>query len=99
MREHGEVIISDPGQDKPLLVAPTLQCVHCGKHWVCQPHSGNVRGYCRNCMGPICGPDCVDCVPQEAMLEIMEGTRNPTAVSVGGNSQHNTSLWLPPGCG
>lgn len=52
-----------------------------------------VRGWCMNCNGPICGPQCAECVPLEAKLEIAEGTRNPTAVSVAGG------LYLPPSLG
>jgi hypothetical protein len=75
MREAGLIIISDPGADKPLCEVATLQCVHCGKHWVPRPGSGITRGTCLNCMGPICGPDCATCVPTEVMLENMEQRR------------------------
>lgn len=43
----------------------TLQCVHCGMHWQHKPGSGKVRGYCTRCCGPICGPKCQECYPQE----------------------------------
>lgn len=67
----------------------TLQCCHCGCHWQLVKGSGKVRGFCMRCNGPTCGPACSkECVPQEKMLEIMEGTRNPTAVSVAG-------IWVP----
>lgn len=89
-REPGCVTVCDPGSDKPILEAQTLQCVHCGGHWIPQPGSGRLRGFCMRCNGPICGPDCQECVPVEKLLEIMEGTCDPTAVSVGGGK-----LWLP----
>jgi hypothetical protein len=31
-----------------------------------------VRGWCFNCMGPICGPRCVECMPEEKLLEGLE---------------------------
>jgi len=79
-RSAGHTIVStDAGE---IIEAATLQCVHCGGHWQVQPGSGKLRGFCFRCNGPVCGPGCAECVPMEAMLEIMEGTRNPTSVSV-----------------
>lgn len=73
--EAGVITISDPGADKPLLIVKTLQCVHCGGHWVPQPGSGRIRGYCTQCAGPVCGPGCAECVPMEQLLENMEQGR------------------------
>ena len=46
----------------------------------------NIRGWCMNCNGPICGPSCSACVPVEQYLENMEKGRDPnfrpTVVSV-----------------
>ena len=44
---------------------PTLQCVHCGVHWVYQPGEGKIkRGICLKCMGPTCGnKKCDGCNP------------------------------------
>ncbi len=53
----------------------TLQCVHCGMHWQVKPGSGNVRGFCGKCSGPICGPKCLECVPIEQGLENLEAGR------------------------
>lgn len=53
-------------------VADTLQCVHCGGHWVPQKGSGKVRGFCRRCMGPVCGPQCAVCTPLEKWLDHVE---------------------------
>lgn len=88
LRDNGLMVWSDPGADKPILEVKTLQCVHCGGHFPHQPGSGKTRGFCMRCSGPVCGPGCQECIPWEAQLEIMEGTRKPTSVSVGGN------LWL-----
>ena len=63
---HGAILVD--GQH----VADTLQCVHCGAHWIPRKGSGIIRGFCKKCMGPICGPSCSRCVPQEKMLEMME---------------------------
>ncbi len=82
MQEAGVIIVSDPGSDKVLVESPTLQCVHCQKHWVPRPGSGNVRGFCMRCNGPVCGLKCAECIPAEKQLEIMEGACDPTAITV-----------------
>ena len=79
MREAGEITIVDPGGDRPLGVAPTLQCVHCGAHFTPQPGSGRVRGFCTRCHGPVCGPGCAQCVPHEQQLENLEAGRDRLA--------------------
>jgi len=57
-------------------VADTLQCVHCGCHWIPVTGSGQKRGWCTACVGPCCGKEgCMTCIPFEAKLEIEEGTR------------------------
>ena len=87
-RDNGLVTILDPGSDRPLLEVKMLKCVHCGGQYPCQPGSGKVRGFCMRCNGPVCGPGCAECVPEEMMLEIIEGTRRPDQVTVGG------MLWM-----
>ena len=76
MKQSGEVTISDPGSDRPVLTVATLQCCHCGKHWIPRPGSGVERGYCYRCNGYVCGRDCNrDCVPVEQYLENLEKGR------------------------
>ncbi len=57
----------------------TLQCKHCGRHWVPQPGSGRKRGFCTVCMGPTCGPKCLAgvsaCIPQELLVQNIEKGR------------------------
>jgi hypothetical protein len=55
-------------------VAETMQCMHCGNHWTRVPGSCRVRGFCRNCMGVLCGAEpCVaECRPFEEWLESVE---------------------------
>lgn len=74
-RENGMIVIADPGRDKPIWECKTLQCVHCGGHWIASPGSGKIRGFCMRCNGPICGPGCAECVPVEQMLENIEAGR------------------------
>lgn len=51
----------------------TLQCCHCGKHWLVVRGSGKRRGFCLKCCGPTCGkPGCDRCVPLESRLEFCE---------------------------
>lgn len=54
-------------------VADTVQCVHCGGHFVMQKGSGRIRGWCYNCSGIICGPSCQTCVPYEKKLDLADG--------------------------
>lgn len=53
-------------------VADTVQCVHCGGHFVMRKGSGTIRGWCLNCHGMICGPQCAVCTPMEQRLALME---------------------------
>ena len=54
-------------------VADTIQCVHCGRHWIVRPGSGRRRGFCMNCSGPCCGSrKCRVCIPFERKLELRE---------------------------
>jgi hypothetical protein len=69
-------LITTPLDGGPETVQDTVQCVHCGGHWIVQPGSGKIRGYCGNCAGPICGPGCAVCVgPWEARMENIEAGR------------------------
>lgn len=87
--DSGLIVVSDPGADRPLAEVMTLQCAHCGGHWVPQPGSGRIRGFCQRCCGPVCGPGCAACVPLEQLLENYEQGRpldyRPIVASVPGN--------------
>lgn len=92
--DDGYVIVADPGSDKPIMEAKTLQCVHCGGHWIPRPGSGTVRGFCMNCNGPICGPGCAACIPTEQLLENIEAGRPLDFKPIRGNVP---KLWTPSG--
>lgn len=53
-------------------VADTVQCVHCGGHFVMTKGSGAERGWCRNCNGMVCGRTCAACTPFEQRLDDAE---------------------------
>lgn len=93
LRPDGYFEIHDPDA-KRIVSGETLQCVHCGAHWVIQPGSGKIRGFCLRCNGPICGPGCAACVPIERQLELMEdaaaGKPDTKPVSV-------PVIWTPGG--
>lgn len=72
MRIGGYATWTERGADKPALELDTVACVHCGGQFALRPGSGNVRGYCMNCAGPVCGPSCAACVPLEVYLSNME---------------------------
>ena len=68
--EHGGII-----QDG-LQVASTLQCPHCGCHFVSIKGSGKRRAYCIACKAITCGALVCDiCIPLEARLEHTEGSK------------------------
>jgi hypothetical protein len=50
----------------------TLMCCHCGQHWQYRPGSGITRGWCSQCMGPICGPKCQEHFPLEKRFDLYE---------------------------
>lgn len=53
-KPSGTIIISDPLRNREVQ-ADTMQCVHCGKHWISVRGSGKRRGFCQKCMGITCG--------------------------------------------
>ncbi len=54
-------------------VAHTMQCCHCGKHFISVKGSGIRRGFCLRCHKITCGdPGCDACIPAEMKLEIIE---------------------------
>lgn len=69
----GYVVIDDP--DEGVREYDTYQCCHCGAHYEREVGKGP-PAMCLNCMQPTCGEKrCDPCIPQEAWLEAMEGTR------------------------
>ena len=53
----------------------TVQCCHCGMHWMIEPGSGRKRGFCMKCMQVTCGEEnCMECIPTELKLDIHEKT-------------------------
>ena len=55
-------------------IASTLQCPHCGGHFVSIAGSGIRRTYCVRCKKVTCGQfSCDECIPFEAKLEFIEG--------------------------
>lgn len=73
MKEKGLITLVDPDADLPLREVATVQCCHCGCHFPVKPTKG--RGFCTNCMGPVCGPKCDACVPTEQLLRNYEQGR------------------------
>lgn len=70
----GYLVIVDPDAPK-IIEADTVQCCHCGAIWKVQPGSGKVRGFCAECNGVTCGPNCPSKVPVEQWLENSEKGR------------------------
>ena len=66
-QEHGAIILD--GQQ----VASTLQCPHCGSHFVSRKGSGKRRTWCLRCNAVTCGQHtCDPCIPFEKRLDICE---------------------------
>jgi len=71
-KPHGSFLITGPEINHPL-EGDTLQCCHCGMHWIPIKGSGIKRGWCQKCMQVTCGkPQCHTCIPQEKMLDMIE---------------------------
>lgn len=65
---HGIVFVN--GQE----VATTLQCPHCGGHFVSRKGSGHRRTFCMKCMAVTCGSHACDpCQPFAAELQMNQG--------------------------
>ena len=74
LRPNGTLHVFDC--DGPEQVFDTVQCVHCGRHWVWKHGSGKRRGWCTKCNGITCGhPGCDACVPIEQRLSNREAGR------------------------
>lgn len=66
-KPSGHIILG--GQE----IAHTMQCKHCGGHFVSMRGSGIRRGFCMRCRGVTCGKTACDvCIPFEAKLEAGE---------------------------
>lgn len=73
IREDGELTFTPLDSDKKINL-PTMQCRHCGRHWVYEKGSGRRRGFCMMCNGITCGrKECDPCRPAEQWLENVEG--------------------------
>jgi hypothetical protein len=60
--DSGKVVMQD-----------TVQCCHCGGHFLVTPGSGTRRGFCCCCGHATCGKErCDPCVPSEQWLENQE---------------------------
>lgn len=58
-------------------IADTIQCKHCGGHFVHQRGKAATRGWCFKCNGMLCGQKrCMkSCIPTEVELSTMEKGR------------------------
>lgn len=55
-------------------VATTLQCPHCGGHFISRKGSGHRRTFCMKCMAVTCGAAACDpCVPFVREMGITQG--------------------------
>ena len=64
---HGGIIVDG------IEIANTIQCVHCGGHFISIKGSGERRAWCTRCNGMTCGnPSCDACIPFEKRLDICE---------------------------
>lgn len=64
-----------------IVVAQTLQCCHCQKHWVVRKNSGEHRGFCWNCSQVTCGkPQCHVCLPWAKKMELMQKEERKRAI-------------------
>ena len=98
----GYIVITGMESDTPIFEADTVQCVHCGGHFIkplfgasAQDRISRIgRGFCARCNGFICGAECAECKPTDLQLAIMEGRATGTEVSAPVTA--DPGLWLPP---
>ncbi len=72
LKEAGCIIVIGPFAT---IERETLQCVHCQAHFDRYNYTSQKvrRGFCRNCMGPLCGAEkCGTCIPFEKKLDLYE---------------------------
>ena len=70
LNPHGHLLIDGPGGRRE---HDTLQCCHCGRHFVVITGSGRRRGFCARCAQVTCGaPGCANCLPYERRIELLE---------------------------
>lgn len=79
VKKPSGVLITTPEEGGPEVQVDTVQCVHCGRHWVweravLEAMKGEL-GFCQRCGGITCGAACQACVPQEQQLENIEAGR------------------------
>ena len=74
--KFGYIIITDP-EKAGAEEHDCYLCCHCQRMVVVQPGSGKLRTWCHMCNAGTCGGlGCIkNCIPFEAKLEAMEGTR------------------------
>lgn len=69
----GHILVVDPDSNQQVEVAVTLQCCHCGGHFVSVRGSGVTRGFCLRCRTVTCGAQkCDQCYPFEQQLADVE---------------------------
>lgn len=69
-RPSGHVLMDD------VVIADTVQCVHCNAHFVVVKGSRRKRPWCANCGGWECGKaECYNCVAFEKKLDEYERGR------------------------
>ncbi len=68
---HGAIIVDG------VVVADSLSCPHCNAHFLSVKGSGVQRSWCPRCHAVCCGrEECMVCIPFEAKLDFVEGTRS-----------------------
>lgn len=90
--KRASTIVSTPLEGGRPVDGEMVMCCHCGRHWLWQEGSGNLRGFCMNCKGYTCGPGCETCVPVQQLIENIEAgmpwevarLHKPITVSRGG---------------
>jgi hypothetical protein len=71
IRPHGYISVVGDG---PTVEYDTLQCCHCGGHFIVRPGSGTRRGFCMRCKAVTCGGvNCWECKPYQKLID--EGRR------------------------
>lgn len=81
----GFILYTDVQSGARLFEGDMRQCCHCQAIWTHKPGSGKLRGFCRRCMGHVCGKrTCMlNCYPAEQQIddtETLAYKRNKAAI-------------------
>ena len=82
-RPHGFITVVDRDEGTKLFEGEVRQCIHCQYTWRHVPGSGELRGFCKNCVSLTCGTEkCDTCYHKEKQIEDIEAIARQNRASI-----------------